>query len=1244
MGGVSRLMSKCKINIDGWELTGEAEQTILDVARENGVIIPTLCHSGDLEVYASCGLCLVEVAGMPKLLRACATKISDGMVICTNNEKIRQARKTALELILSDHRGDCRAPCVLACPANCDAQGYVGLIANGQYREALQLVKEFMPLPASIGRVCPAPCEQNCRRRLKEGAVSIRYLKRLVADLDMASAEPYVPEVAANTGKKVAVIGSGPAGLTAAYFLRRRGHAVTIYESLPEMGGMLRYGIPEYRLPKSILDAEIRQVLSLGVTAQVNVQFGEDFTIDYLLKSGYDAVYLAIGAQNSKRMGVPGEDLPGVIGGAEFLRAVMLNEPVSIGNRVAVIGGGNTAMDAARTARRLGAEQVMVVYRREREQMPAQPIEVEEGEEEGVEFHLLTAPVKLEENGAALQMTCQKMELGDADASGRRRPVPIPGAFFALEVDTVIAAIGQDVDVAVLDRDDVAVSRHNTLLADEKTFATSSPGIFAGGDAVTGPGIAIEAIAAGKRAAEVIEEYLRSGTAAPFRTSYNLQEKDLTAEDYKDVPAQAKVEMPVLLPAVRVQSFQEIEQGLTAETCAQEGQRCLECGCFDAFECKLRSFAHLYSAKPERIIGERRAVQVVSHPLIRREPSKCILCGLCVRTCSEIIGAEALGLVRRGFEAYVSPSLDLPLEQTSCVACGQCVAVCPTGALVETLPFAKPAPWEARRTPSICGYCGVGCALQIEVVGDTIARVLPAADGPANNGLLCKKGRFGFGYHNSRERITRPLVRTDGVLQETSWQDALLRIAKKTKAIKAHFGGEKIAVFAGSRYTNEEAYLIQKLARAVFGTNHLNSLSEPASPVADVLGRDVSTSSYAEIAAADNLLVVGADLPEYPVAMLKVRQAAQQGKQVWVVDQENSRLAKYATRFFPVHSNAGAGVFTAFSVALLQQNLCDKLFAERWLEDFERAAGTLRTAKLPQLLEGSGLTAADVELIARNFSAAATGLLLLGSSRLTAEAVRALTSFAALCGKVGRPRRGIIVLRGHCNSQGSSDMGISPEFLPGYRKVTDETARIALSSLWQATVPGNPGLSGEEALQTLAAGKMKAAFVFGEEPTAEQAAKLAEADLLVVQDIFLTELARKADVVLPAAGFAETSGTYTSSERRIQRLQPALPAITGKQNWQVLLDMMAMMGYYQKLATVEDIWREICTVVPDYAALSPDDAPFSLQKPVYPVERLAESGKLTLAINPSVAPAFKESGFCQSSENWLAASMRQKGF
>ncbi|NLC11876.1 MAG: FAD-dependent oxidoreductase, partial [Firmicutes bacterium] len=336
-------MSQVRLNINGREVRAYAGQTILDVAKENGIEIPTLCFSGDLEIYASCGLCLVEVEGAPKLLRACATQVADGMVVQTENKKIAKARKLALELLLSDHYGDCRGPCVMACPANCDAQGYVALVANGQYKEALKLIKEYMPLPRSIGRVCPRPCEDNCRRQLVDEPVSIAYMKRFVGDLDAASEDRYIPEIEPETGKKVAVIGSGPAGITAAYFLRRKGHKVTVFEALPEAGGMLRYGIPEYRLPKRILDDEIKQVEKLGVEIKTNVQFGEDFQIDYLFKNGFDAVYLAIGAQNSRRMGVPGEDMPGVIGGAEFLRAVMLNQPVSIGKKVAVVGGGNTA-------------------------------------------------------------------------------------------------------------------------------------------------------------------------------------------------------------------------------------------------------------------------------------------------------------------------------------------------------------------------------------------------------------------------------------------------------------------------------------------------------------------------------------------------------------------------------------------------------------------------------------------------------------------------------------------------------------------------------------------------------------------------------------------------------------------------------------------------------------------------------------------------------------------------------------
>lgn len=1224
-------MSKIRVNINGRELKATVEQTILDVARENSIYIPTLCFSGELEVYASCGLCLVSVEGMPKLLRACATKVADGMVVATENDKIRLARKLALELILSDHRGDCRGPCVMACPANCDAQGYVALAANGQFREALALVKEFMPIPASIGRVCPAPCEENCRRRLVDSAISIRYLKRLVADLDLAGDDPYLPPVAPDTGHKIAVIGSGPAGLTAAYFLRRAGHAVTIYESLPEMGGMLRYGIPEYRLPKSILQAEIDQVLALGVEARVGVQLGEDFTIEYLFKSGFDAVYLAIGAQNSKRMGVPGEDLPGVMGGAEFLRDVMLNKEIVLGDRVAVIGGGNTAMDAARTARRLGAKAVAVVYRRSRDEMPAQAIEIEEAQEEGVEFHLLVAPVTIEGTGRVERMTCQRMRLGEPDASGRRRPEPIPGDIYTMELDTIIAAIGQDVDVNDI-RGVVAVNQGNTIAAQEGTFLTNVPGVFAGGDAVTGPGIAIEAVAAGKRAAETIENYLY-GRVAPFKVSYNIKKEGLNESDFTHLQKEEKARMPVTEPEVRARNFREIEQGISETEAISDALRCLECGCFDAFECKLRDFATTYKCQPERIVGEKHDFEIVRHPFIVRDQSKCILCGLCVRTCSEIIGAEALGLVNRGFAVYVSPSLDLPLEETSCISCGQCVAACPTGALVENMPFAKPAAWELETTQTTCGWCGVGCSLQIESVGDRIARIVPA-DGPVNNGLLCKRGRFGLPFTNEEERLSVPMVCGEKELVEADWEDALLYVAKKAKSVKARFGGESIAVFASPRYSNEELYLVQKFARAVLGTNNINSLSEPESLVRDVLGFEGSTNSYSEIDSADFILGVGVDF-DYPIAALKLKQAK---AKLWLVDGKEPKLGRYASKVLVAAANANAGFFGAFIALAFQKGLANPAFAEKYVANFAELADTFKNADAEALLSGSGISLDDADALVEGYAKAKAPLLVLGSGSLSAESAKLLLVFAALTGKLGLPRRGLLNLRRHCNSQGLSDMGVSPQALPGQVKVSDEAARVALARRWKATVPATAGLNTEQVLASVKNGKVKAVFVFGEDPPRDVVDILSGADLLVVQDLFFTSLAQAACAVLPAASFAEMDGSFTNSERRVQKVAAAVPPLSGLSNLEVIAALMAMMGYKQKGAAA-DVFAEIAATVPGYEQVNPAVGGFTFNAPLYSIDRLS---KLNFIVPLEGDPAFTGKDICQSLEyhfaNYLAAA------
>lgn len=443
-------MNKFRLNIDGKEVFGLPGQTILEVAKENDIFIPTLCYDERTKIYGACGICVVEVEGNPKLCKACATEISPNMIVMTDTDRVIESRKTNLELILSNHNGDCRPPCALACPAGTDCQGYVGLIANGEYEMALELIKDKIPLPASLGRVCPHPCEEKCRRALVDEPINIVGLKRFAADLDLQE-ESYIPEVGDPTGKSVAIIGGGPMGLSAAYFLRQQGHDVTIFDAMPKLGGMLRYGIPEYRLPKEVLDDEIDLIAAMGVEMIPNTKIGVDLSFE-TVKNDFDAVLLGIGAWVSTGVGCKGEDAEGVIGGIDFLRKVVRNEHIVLGEKVAIVGGGNTAMDACRTAVRLGAKEVYNIYRRTKDEMPADMVEIEEAEEEGVIFKNLTNPLEIvkDKDGHVKQVVLQVMELGEPDASGRRKPIPVEGKTETLDVDTMILAIGQAVDARLL--------------------------------------------------------------------------------------------------------------------------------------------------------------------------------------------------------------------------------------------------------------------------------------------------------------------------------------------------------------------------------------------------------------------------------------------------------------------------------------------------------------------------------------------------------------------------------------------------------------------------------------------------------------------------------------------------------------------------------------------------------------------------------------------------------------------------
>ncbi len=492
------------------------------------------------------------------------------------------------------------APCRTSCPAGTNVQGYVQMVKIGNYQQALNLIMERLPLPGVLGRVCPHPCETDCRRALVDSPVSIRDLKRFAAD-NANLADVPLPEVE-EIDKKIAVIGSGPVGLTVAYYLRRKGFAVSIFEAMEKPGGMLRTGIPDYRLPPAVLDQEIDHILSTGVELKTNMGLGSDFTLASLKDDGFDAIFLGIGAHVPVKMNIENEEADGVVDAVPFLRKENLERAGSAKKRVVVIGGGNVAMDAARVAIRSGASAVSVVYRRSLKEMPADHEEIEGAKEEGIEFINLVGPKKVvTDNGRVVGIECIKNELGPADDSGRRRPVPVEGSEYIIDCNMIIPAIGQRVETApVLKDTPFELTAWGTFIVDPDTMETSEPGVFAAGDAVTGPATVVEAIAGGHKVVTAIERYLNR-EMAKFEEERKQPERAPKEDDFVPIPEDAQLiaraRSAFIEPSSRKFSFDEVDLGLSEVSAQNDAEKCINCGgccecrlCVD--ECKAEAIDH----------------------------------------------------------------------------------------------------------------------------------------------------------------------------------------------------------------------------------------------------------------------------------------------------------------------------------------------------------------------------------------------------------------------------------------------------------------------------------------------------------------------------------------------------------------------------------------------------------------------------------------------------------------------------